>query len=47
MSWLATWFIIELIGVGAAPDLNEPKAFEIAFLLMMIDHTFTFRRTIF
>ena len=23
MSWLATWFIFELIGVGAAPDLNE------------------------
>ena len=28
MRWLATWFIFELIGVGAAPDPNEPQAFK-------------------
>ena len=44
MSWLATWFIIELIGVGAAPDLSDPQAFKNVSLQMMIDKTFTFRR---
>ena len=44
MSWLATWFIFELIGVGAAPDLSEPQAFKNASLQMMIDKTLTFCR---
>ena len=29
MSWLAAWFIFELIMVGAAPDLSEPQTFKI------------------
>ena len=29
MSWLATWFIFELIGVGAVPDLSETQAFKV------------------
>ena len=43
MSWLATWFVFALIGVGAAPDLSKPKIFKNASLQMMIDPTFTFR----
>ena len=46
MSWLATWFIFELIGVGAAPD-RRPQAFKNVSLLIMIDQTFTFRRQFF
>ena len=37
MSWLATWFILELIRMGATPDLSEPQAFKIISLQMMID----------
>ena len=44
MSWLATWFIFELIVVWAAPDLNELQAFKNESLQMVIDKTFTFRR---
>ena len=44
MSWFATWFIFELIGVGAAPDLSEAQALKNVSLQMMIDKTFTFRR---
>ena len=43
MRWLATWFIFELIGVGAAPDLSEPQAFKNVSLQMVIDKRFTFR----
>ena len=43
MSWLATWFIFELIGMGAAPDLSEPQAFKNVSLQMMMEKTFTFR----
>ena len=43
MSWLATWFIFELIRVGAAPDLSEPQAFK-NVSLQVIDKTFIFRR---
>ena len=32
MSWLATWFIFELIRVGAVSDLSEPQAFKNVFL---------------
>ena len=46
MSWLATWFIFELMGVGAAPDLSEPQAFKNVSLQMMIDQTFTCCRTL-
>ena len=42
MSWLATWFIFKLIGVGGCPDLNKPQAFKNVSLQMMIDETFTF-----
>ena len=44
MSWLATWFIFELIGVGAASDLSEPQVFISVSLQMMTDQTFTLRR---
>ena len=44
MGWLATWFIFELIGVGAAAVLTEPQAFQNVALQMMINQTFTFRR---
>ena len=37
MSWLATRFIFELIGVGAAPDLSEPQALKNVFLQMIIN----------
>ena len=47
MSWLAAWFIFELIGVGPAPDLSEPQVFKNVSLQIMIDQTFTFRRTFF
>ena len=40
MSWLVIWFIVELIGVGAAPDLREPQALKNVFLRMMIDKTY-------
>ena len=43
MSWLATRFIFELIGVGAALDLNEPQAFENFSFQMMVYRTVTFR----
>ena len=36
-------FVVELVGVGAAPDLSEPKAFTI-FLWNDVCRTFTFRR---
>ena len=36
MSWLATWFIIELVGVGADPNLSEPQAFKTVFFLHVI-----------
>ena len=42
MSWLATWFIFELIGVGAAPDVSEPQAFKIFSVQMTVYKTFTF-----
>ena len=44
MSWLATWFIVELIVVGAVPNLSEPQAFKNVSLQMIIDQTFPFRR---
>ena len=44
MSWLASWFIFDLIGVGAVSDLNEPQAFKKVSMQMMIDQTFTFCR---
>ena len=44
MNWLATRFIFELIGVGAAPDLSEPQAFKNVSLQIMINKTPTFRR---
>ena len=43
MSCLATWFIVEFIGVGAAPDQSDPQAFKNVPLQTMIDQTFTFR----
>ena len=42
MSRLATWFIFNLIGVGAALDLSEPQASKNISLQMMINKTFTF-----
>ena len=47
MSWLATWFTYELIGVGAAQDLREPQALKNVSLEMMIDQTYIFRRIFF
>ena len=44
MGGLAIWFIFELIGVGAAPDLSETQAFKNVSLQMMIDKTFTYGR---
>ena len=44
-SWLATWFIFELIGVWASPDVSELQAFKNVSLQMVIDKTFTFCRT--
>ena len=44
MSWLATWFIFELIGVGNASNLSEPRAFKNVSLQVMIDKTLPFRR---
>ena len=39
MSWLATWFIFELLGVGAAPNLTEPQAFEnVSLQMIAIEH---------
>ena len=43
MNWLPTWFIFNLMGVGAAPDLSEPQAFKNVSLQRMIDQTFIFR----
>ena len=43
MDWLATLVIIDLIGLGASPDLREPQAFKNVFLQMMIDQRFAFR----
>ena len=40
----STWFIFELIGLGAAPHLSEPQAFKIVSLQIMIEKTSTFRR---
>ena len=42
MSWLATWFIFDLIGVGTSPDLSESQTFKYVSLQMMIDQAFTF-----
>ena len=42
ISWLATWFIFELMRVGDAPDLNETQAFINLSLQIMIHKTFTF-----
>ena len=42
MSWLATWFIFELIGLGAAMDVSEVQVFKNVSLQIMIDKTFTF-----
>ena len=42
MGWLVRWFILELIGVGAAPDLGETQALKNVSLQMMINQTFTF-----
>ena len=47
MSWLATCFIFEFIGVESAPDLSEPQAFKNVSLQMMIDQTFIFRQIFF
>ena len=47
ISWLATWFIFELIGVGPALDLSEQQAFKNVSLQMMIGQTFTFQRIFF
>ena len=47
MSRLTTWFIFELIGVGAASDLREPQAFKNVALQMMINQTFLFRGIVF
>ena len=47
MSCLASWFIFELIGVGAAVDLREIQAFKNVSLQMMIDQTFIFHRIFF
>ena len=44
MSWLATWIILELIGVGTASDLSEPQAFKNVSLQNIIHKTSTFRR---
>ena len=44
MSWLATLFIFELVGVGATPNLSEPQAFKNVSSQKMIDQTLTFRR---
>ena len=38
---------LELIGVGAAPDLSEPQALKNFCLLIMVYQTFTFRRTLY
>ena len=46
MSWLATWFIFELIGLGAAMDLSEVQVFKNVSLQIMMDKTFTFRRIV-
>ena len=42
MSWLAAWFIFELIGVWVAPALSEPQAFKNISKQMMIDQTLIF-----
>ena len=47
MSWLATWFIFEFIGMGAAPNLREPQVFKNVSLQIIIDQTFTLRRIVF
>ena len=47
MSPLTTWFIFELIGMGAAPDLREPQAFKSVALKMMIGQTIIFRGIVF
>ena len=44
MSSWATWFIFELIGLGAALDLGEPQAFKIVSEQIMVYRTFTFCR---
>ena len=45
MSWLATWFICDMIEMGTAPHLNELQAFKNVSLEMMINKkTSTFRR---
>ena len=42
ISWLGTWFMFELIRVGAVPDLDEPQALKNISLHIMIDQAFTF-----
>ena len=42
MSWLATWFIFELIGVRAAPDISEPQALKVVSVQMTVYKTFIF-----
>ena len=40
MSWLFTWFILELTQVAAATDLSEPQAFkEVSLQIMIIKHS--------
>ena len=46
MSWLATWFIFELIVMGTAPDLSEPQA-QKRFLANNDQQSFTFRCIVF
>ena len=44
MRWLATWFIFELIEVGATLALSKPQVFKFkkVSLQIMINQTFTF-----
>ena len=43
MSWVATWFVFELIGVGVAPNPSEPQTFKNVSLQMFAHRAFTFR----
>ena len=42
MSWLATWSIFELIGIGAVSDLSEPQALKNVSWQMMINKHLVF-----
>ena len=44
MSWLAIWFIFELVEVKAASDLSEPQVLKNVSLQIMVYRAFTFRR---